>query len=104
MRSLSVALFLLVAVAPVAGQEKSPFTIDTMWAVHRVGAPVVSPDGKAVAFTVTRYDMEENRGNADIYVVPTTGGTTRRLTTNAAMARGWPSCRGVTTTRRRRSM
>jgi dipeptidyl aminopeptidase/acylaminoacyl peptidase len=88
MRSLSVALFLLVAVAPVAGQEKSPFTIDTMWAVHRVGAPVVSPDGKAVAFTVTRYDMEENRGNADIYVVPTTGGTPRRLTTNAASDSG----------------
>ena len=88
MRSLCFALYLLVAVTPALGQEKSPFSVETMWAVERVGAPAVSPDGTLVAFTVTKYDMEENRGNADIYVVPVAGGTPRRLTSHAASDSG----------------
>ena len=59
-----------------------------MWAVERVGTPAVSPDGTMVAYTVTTYDVAENRGNADIWVVPITGGTPRRLTTNPASDSG----------------
>lgn len=84
MRALSAALSLTVAVSPAAAQDKKPFTIDTMWAIQRVGTPAVSPDGREVAYTVTTYDVEENRGNADIWVVPTAGGTPRRVTTNPA--------------------
>jgi Tol biopolymer transport system component len=45
---------------------------------------VLSPDGGQVAYTVTSYDMEENRGNADIWVMPAGGGPARRLTTSKA--------------------
>jgi dipeptidyl aminopeptidase/acylaminoacyl peptidase len=55
-----------------------------MWAVQRVGTPALSPDGKNVAYTVSVYDMEENRGNGDVWIVPLAGGTPRRLTTNRA--------------------
>ena len=41
-----------------------------------------------VAYTVTTYDVEENRGNADIWIVPTAGGTPRRVTTNPASDSG----------------
>ena len=66
MRALTFALSLSVAVSTVSAQETKPFTIDTMWDVQRVGTPAVSPDGSQVAYTVTTYDVEENRGNADI--------------------------------------
>jgi dipeptidyl aminopeptidase/acylaminoacyl peptidase len=63
---------------------KRPFTVDEMWAVSRVGTPVLSRDGLRVAYTVATYDMEENRSNADIYLLDLAGGPPRRLTTNKA--------------------
>ena len=88
MRALSVVVSLTVSVCTATAQEKQPFTIDTMWAVQRVGTPAVSPDGTQVAYAVTTYDVAENRGNADIWVVPTAGGTPRRLTANPASDSG----------------
>ncbi len=81
-RTLSLFVYLLAGAAVAA--EKKPLTIDNVWAVQRVGGPVLSPDGKTAAYAVTAYDMEENRGNADIWLVPVAGGTPRRLTANKA--------------------
>ena len=85
MRSIVVALPVFAALTSgVWAQEKKPFTVDTMWAVQRVGTPAVSPDGTRVAYTVTTYDVADNRGNADIWVAPVAGGEPRRLTTHQA--------------------
>ena len=72
------------ALASALGAEKKPFTVDDMWSVQRVGSPAVSPDGRSVAYTVSTYDMEENRSNADVWVIPVSGGAPRRLTANKA--------------------
>lgn len=77
-----------LAVLGLAGRmeaaEKKPFTADVMWAVQRVGTPVLSPDGAQVAYTVSVYDLEENRANGDVWVLPLAGGAPRRLTANKA--------------------
>ena len=70
MRALAFALSMSVAVSTASAQEKTPFTIDTMWDIQRVGTPAVSPDGRQVAYTVTLDDVAENKGNADIWIVP----------------------------------
>jgi len=81
-------LALALLAAPLAGAATSAgrhgLTIDDVWAIQRVGAPSLSPDGTLAAYTVTAYDMEENRGNADIWIVPVAGGAPRRLTANKA--------------------
>jgi dipeptidyl aminopeptidase/acylaminoacyl peptidase len=81
---LAFLLVLVFSVSPLLAADKKPLTVDDMWAVQRVGTPALSPDGKTVAYTVSVYDMEENRGNGDVWVVPLSGGTPRRLTTNKA--------------------
>ena len=53
---------------------------DDLMAMGRVADPQVSPDGKWVAYVVTRYDKEKNGGNSDIWIVPSTGGEPRQLT------------------------
>ena len=83
-RSAAVLLALHVFALPAAAADRKPLTVDDMWAVQRVGAPALSPDGKTVAYTVSVYDMEENRSNGDVWTVPLAGGTPRRLTTNKA--------------------
>lgn len=85
MRFRLLALLACFAAVPLAAAaEKKPLTIDDMWAVQRVGSPALSPDGKTVAYTVSVYDMEENRSNGDVWTVPLSGGAPRRLTTNKA--------------------
>jgi len=60
------------------------FTPEVMWALGKMGEKAVSPDGKQIAYTVTYYDMEQNKGNAEIYLIPANGGDATQLTTTAA--------------------
>ena len=55
-------------------------TFDDFIALNNVSDPRVSPDGRWVAFVVTDYSLQENRGNSDIWVGPVGGGKASRLT------------------------
>ncbi len=59
------------------------FTPEVMWSLGKMGEYAVSPDGKQIAYTMTYYSMEENKGNAEIYLLPTEEGDAVRLTTTA---------------------
>lgn len=58
-------------------------TPEVLEAFGRVANPVVSPDGKTIAFTLSYEDIESNKSNAEIYTVPVEGGEIKRLTTSA---------------------
>lgn len=81
-------LALALAVSALSRAEtpaaKKPLTIEAVWALPRVGTPVLSPDGKTAAFTVSTYDPEEDRSNADIWLLDVATGDRRQLTSNKA--------------------
>ncbi|HEY2955412.1 MAG TPA: S9 family peptidase [Candidatus Eisenbacteria bacterium] len=56
------------------------FTAEDLWAIPRVGAPAVAPDGRLLAVPVTTYDLEKNEGRGRIWLVPAAGGEPRALT------------------------
>jgi len=52
-------------------QDKRPLTIEDLWGMKRVQNFNISPDGKTIAFEVKSYNLEENKGNSDIYLLDT---------------------------------
>ncbi|RZL49087.1 MAG: S9 family peptidase [Variovorax sp.] len=56
------------------------FDVDALWALDRIGAPSLSPDGARAVAAVTRYSMEANTAQASLWLFSTLGGPSRRLT------------------------
>ena len=71
-------LFLVLAGSLFAQTER--FDVYALLKVARVSDPQVSPDGKLVAFTVQRVDLESNKKPRHIFIVPLTGGAPRQIT------------------------
>jgi dipeptidyl aminopeptidase/acylaminoacyl peptidase len=64
---------------PVCAQSR-PFDVDTMLRLGRTSEPVLSPDGKLVAFTNQTVDLDRNTKPKQIYVVAVDGGLPRQVT------------------------
>jgi len=62
--------------------EKSAgvLTPEILWKFGRVGEPVLSPCGKMVVYTITYYNLQENKGVTNLYLVNTDGGEPVKLT------------------------
>ncbi|MDD4856567.1 MAG: S9 family peptidase [Candidatus Krumholzibacteria bacterium] len=59
---------------PAAAEIPRAITFDDLISVERIGSFAVSPDGKQVAFEVTRFNKNENSSNTDIYLASVAGG------------------------------
>ena len=55
-----VLFFLLVFSLFASAQTKHPFTFEDMMQLKRIGEPMVSPDGKWVAFSAVDVNLDEN--------------------------------------------
>jgi len=76
-----LAAVALMPAAPSAGEAGRAFTARDLWSLSRLGSLSVSPDGRTAAVVVTDYDIEENEGQGDIWLVATDGSDARRFTT-----------------------
>lgn len=71
-------------------QAKAPITHESLWMMKRVGAPIVSPDGKWVLFSVAEPSYEADKATNDLWLVPSAGGAPPRRITNTRAAEGGP--------------
>ena len=68
--------------SPARAQTR-PMELEDLFKVKRVADPQISPDGKRVAYVVTEVLKEENRTNADIWMIAADGsGEPRKLTSS----------------------
>src|SRR5262245_29156961 len=82
---MHVAFALLaLLVSPSADDARHPFGFADLIAMQRLSELTASPDGKWLAFVVRTYSLEQNKSNADIWVVSADGKTLRQLTTSPA--------------------
>ena len=54
-----------------------------MWSLGVMSEYAISPDGSKVLYTLRYTDMEQNKNNAELYLMPIEGGDGERLTTTA---------------------
>ena len=80
----SVTLF-ASAFLPAHAQDASRLlTAEKMWGMKRLGDPAITPDGRLAVVPVTTYDIGENKGLTDLWLVPVAGGEARQLTSDKA--------------------
>lgn len=83
-KRLVVAVYLLISAIGIHAQNKHPITFDDLIRLARISDVSVSPDGKRVAFVLSRHDAEKNSIVSEIYTVPISGGVEERITSSNA--------------------
>lgn len=71
---------LLLLVFCISANAQQPITSEWLWSLGRISDPQVSPDGKNVLYGVTYYDLKENKGNRDLYVMALESTVQTRIT------------------------
>ena len=69
-----ISLIAALGVTGVAMAAPHPFDVKDLVMMDRVGAPVLSPDGTTVAFTVRSTDYDANKGVTSLWTVPLADG------------------------------
>ena len=67
--ALGVVMVLLSTTAPAAAQSRRTLNVDDLFNVREVRNPQRSPDGKWVAYTVTRAVKETDKNDTDVWMV-----------------------------------
>jgi len=65
-----------------ASSQKKAFAIDDLYKIRNVGAPVVSPDGKHIAHTLTSYDLPKGKSMTALYIMDADGKNSEKITDN----------------------
>jgi dipeptidyl aminopeptidase/acylaminoacyl peptidase len=87
MKRFFVFMLLIISFMQIIAQQKHAMTIEDMWNMKRIGSFDLSPDGKTIAFGITTYDMDKNRGNSDIYLINVDGTNLRAFKNSDANER-----------------
>src|SRR5262245_53051206 len=79
------AAVVAASAAYIPAQSKPALTHEALYGFKRVGAPVPSPDGKWVVFSVAEVNYDQTQDVSDLWIVPGDSAETvppRRLTSN----------------------
>ncbi len=63
-----------------AQNTKKPLSIDDLLHIKELKNPIISPDGKWVAYTVTELDLKEDKSETRIWMMPADGGEAIAMT------------------------
>src|ERR1700716_863990 len=73
MKKLAVLLFLAASTA------YAQISFENLAAIHRIGAPQISPDGKTIAYDVSTPDLAANRSQSAVFLMSSSGGQPTRI-------------------------
>src|SRR5271168_3070575 len=73
---------------PAQAAATKPITHEALWMMKRVGAPVASPDGKWVVYSVLEPSYDADKAVSDLWLVPVDGRKPPRRITNTKAPEG----------------
>ena len=73
-----IAVSLIASSLCSFAQDK--MTPELLWKLGRVSGETISPDGESIVFGITRYNIEDDKGNRDLFSIPIKGGEVKQLT------------------------
>jgi dipeptidyl aminopeptidase/acylaminoacyl peptidase len=82
MTARSIVAFVITAALAVSAhaEGKRVLTPQDLWAIKRLGSPVLAPDGRTVVFTQQEWSVEKNTSTTSLWLADVATGTVRRLT------------------------
>ncbi|MGB0177675.1 MAG: TolB family protein, partial [Owenweeksia sp.] len=75
-----IALLLLFVFSVALNAQDKVMTPKLLWELGRVGLETVSPDGKHMVYGVTNYNIEDNKGNRNLYMMSLDGLNRKQIT------------------------
>ncbi|MCL4795353.1 MAG: S9 family peptidase [Bryobacteraceae bacterium] len=84
-----LSLVLLLSPATLAAQKRL-ITHEDVFLMHRVGAPVLSPDGRVAVVSVSEPSYDAGQETSDLWLIPTDGKTPPRRLTHTRGAESSP--------------
>ncbi len=83
---LAFAAMLAFSAAQADNDDEGLLSVETLWKMDRVGAPVISPDGEQVVAPVTRYDTDDDSSETRLWLFAADGSKERALTARGSSA------------------
>lgn len=80
MKKLAALLLLGMAIHDASAQHKQTMTPELLWQLGRLGSENLTPDGKALIYSATHYNMPEGKSQINLYKIPVTGGEATQIT------------------------
>src|SRR6185436_5413542 len=80
MRKLIIILFVFPLIHAFGQSHLTP---ELLWKLGRVSEPRLSPDGKTVIYSIRTFNVTENKGNTDIWILNLANNQAKPLTAQA---------------------
>ncbi len=88
---LSLSILFVSVCSLASAQPKQPLTHEVLTSFLRVGAPVPSPDGRWVVFSVAETGYDPAKDITDLWIVPADGSAPPRRLTSSKAGEGGPA-------------
>ncbi|MFP4488830.1 MAG: alpha/beta fold hydrolase [Bacteroidales bacterium] len=70
-------------------KEEAVMSPEILWKFRRMGGISPSPDGRTILFTLTDYNLEDEKSRTNIFSIPAGGGDIVQLTDNGGSSPSW---------------
>lgn len=69
-----------IIASSIHANAQKPLSPEKLWELGRVSGQAITPDGTNVIYNVTKFNLQDNSGEGNLYMVPVNGGVAQQIT------------------------